>query len=175
MHTQSLMVCHSEYINWAINVYYLVMVKLFVAHLIFFNFFSFWGGGEEGVLFLFLHLAIEGKRGWQKEKKSLWDRENEVKKKTIWFSCLLAAIPPLFLHGLGSNFSNRFLLLKMTNGMDFAVPKSFSFKIPRQIKLRFWSQARVGHNGATLVQKNQECAVYNLWAINPQSSNDFVF
>lgn len=35
MHTQSLMVCHSEYINWAINTYYLVMVKLFVACLIF--------------------------------------------------------------------------------------------------------------------------------------------
>lgn len=40
MHTQALMVCQPRYINGAINTYYLVMVKLFVACLIFF------GGGE---------------------------------------------------------------------------------------------------------------------------------
>lgn len=35
MHTQSLMACQPPYINGAINTYYLVMVKLFVACLIF--------------------------------------------------------------------------------------------------------------------------------------------
>lgn len=43
MHTQALMVCQPRYINGAINMYYLVMVKLFVACLIFF-------GGVEGSL-----------------------------------------------------------------------------------------------------------------------------
>lgn len=42
MHTQALMVCQPRYINGAINTYYLVMVKLFVACLIFLL--EGWGG-----------------------------------------------------------------------------------------------------------------------------------